>query len=396
MKAWTRLSVAVTIAIALTLILLHGLVFLLDDAASKTAPSVARAKADKGRAGKARTIATRLQSKPRTDVAQRDPPPSLPKKPKPEEEKPKPVEEPDGQIVETARPETEERPLEARYLGRYDMKVAREQKSQGKKRQGRDLGHRQIENPSELQSPTSKSDAPTQIAAPKSTETAERRPKAKAQRAVAKRAEAAPPSPTVGPQPAHTAAAVDGPGPSPGGSPSDAPAHPSVVRGAASEMLLPATSPGNILHNLQALAGNPGSDDYLPDVTDEGDTNLLNTRKFRYWDFFQRVRERVRHEWDPTAVWRARDPSGKRYGVRDRLTIVRVTLGAEGDVRALRIKKPSGLGFLDEEASRAFFAGGPYPNPPAGLVNARGEVEFQFGFMFEISSSRFRFYRVDR
>ena len=41
--------------------------------------------------------------------------------------KPKPVEIPSGQVVETARPASEEVPLNARYLGRYDMKVEREQ-----------------------------------------------------------------------------------------------------------------------------------------------------------------------------------------------------------------------------------------------------------------------------
>ncbi len=146
---------------------------------------------------------------------------------------------------------------------------------------------------------------------------------------------------------------------------------------------------------MQALSGEPGSNDYLPDVEDEGDTNLLNTRKFRYWDFYQRVRERVGSEWNPASVWQSRDPNGRRYGVRARLTIVRVRLDPTGQDKDLQVRKPSGLSFLDDEAMRAFSAGGPYPNPPAGLVNERGEVEFQFGFMFEISASRFRFFRAE-
>jgi hypothetical protein len=35
-------------------------------------------------------------------------------------------------------------------------------------------------------------------------------------------------------------------------------------------------------------------------------------------------------------------------------------------------------------------AASPFPNPPTGMRNASGEIEFQFGFLFEISSQRFR------
>ena len=217
----------------------------------------------------------------------------------------------------------------------------------------------------------------------------------RAEAQVAKAEPTAPAQPTERPtQPSATP--TDGPGAAPDLPPSSDMLRPSVVRGGTASMVLPATSAGNIAHNMQALAGSPGSDDYLPDVDDEGDTNLLNTRKFRYLDFFQRVRERVRDEWNPAQVWQSHDPSGKRYGVRDRLTVVRVRLDPQGAVKGLRVQKPSGLSFLDDEATRAFSAGGPYQNPPAGLLNEQGEVEFQFGFMFEISSSRFRFYRMDR
>ena len=169
-----------------------------------------------------------------------------------------------------------------------------------------------------------------------------------------------------------------------------------VVKGAHDGLLLPATSPGNVMHNIQALAGSPGGNDYLPDVEDEGETNLLNTRKFRYWDFFQRVKDRVSSEWEPGSVWRSRDPQGNRFGVRDRLTILRVTLDPEGALKQLAVRQQSGLEFLDDEARRAFAAAGPFPNPPDGLRNERGEIQFEFGFMFEISTRRFKFYRVQQ
>ncbi|MCO4760533.1 MAG: TonB C-terminal domain-containing protein [Myxococcales bacterium] len=310
---------------------------------------------------------------------------------KKKKKKKQPVDELKGQVVETARPKTEEAPKDAKYLGRYDMKVEVEQKSRGRKRRSNDLGTVKVDKPSKLQSPTSKSKDPTVLRMAKQAQK-KRRSKKKARKKMASGQAARTPGPKAQPNVARA-----GPGArAEGGDPNPRRKVPAVMRARTGGLLLPSTSAGNIMHNMQALSGSPGSDDYLPDVDKEGDTNLLNTRKFRYWDFFQRVRRRVRGEWNPAGAWRSRDPTGKRYGVRDRLTVVRVRLQPDGALKDVRFAKRSGLGFLDDEARRAFVAAGPYPNPPRGLVNGHGVVEFKFGFMFEISSSRFKFYRMGR
>lgn len=296
--------------------------------------------------------------------------------PKPEVKTPQlpPVTDLNGQVVETAKPAREQAPKDAKYLGRYDMTVAREQKSSGRKANGRDLGRAVLERPSELQSPQSNSKEPTRIAAKSHKQAPTEAGQAAPQQVDAPTRE----GPGVAPQVA--------PGtPQPQGA--------SVVRGQHDGLLLPATSAGNIRENLQTLAGSPGGSDFLPDVEDEGDVNLLNTRRFKYWDFFQRVKDRVQSEWQPGTVWRSRDPNGQRYGIKPRLTVLRVTLDPEGAVKQLQVARTSQLGFLDDEASRAFSAAGPFPNPPRDLVR-NGEVEFQFGFMFEVGSNKFKFFRV--
>lgn len=288
--------------------------------------------------------------------------------------KPKPVEIPSGQVVETARPASEEVPLNARYLGRYDMKVEREQKSLGHKTPGRDLGKMHIDAQSQLESPESNSKDPTQIP--------HQQRHAKASSGSPDKAvEAAPVSESEGPAPMAK--------------PGQSSPQGSVLTQAKSDgLLLPSTSPGNVAHNIQALAGNPGSNDYLPDVDNEGDTNLLNTRAFRYWGFYQDLKDRVARVWDPVQVMRSRDPSGNRYGVRDRLTTLHVVLDGEGAVKRIAVAKHSGLEFLDDEAQRAFTAAGPFPNPPVGLRNQNGEIDIQFGFLLELSSNRFKFFRM--
>lgn len=293
-------------------------------------------------------------------------------KPVPKPEVKPPEDDLNGQVVETARPEREEAPDKAKYLGRYDMKVEREQKSSGRKTPGRDMGRLAIADPSPLQSPNSKSRDATRL------------PQASAKPAP-RQGQAKPAAESEAPK-----QVADGPGNGQPSAPAQGVPRSPVLRGAESGLLLPATSAGNIAHNLQALSGSPGSIDALPDVEDEGDVNLLNTRKFRYWDFFDRVKNRVADEWDPGSVWRTRDPDGQKYGVKSRLTVLKVTLDQEGALKQLRVQKQSGLEFLDDEARRAMTAASPFPNPPTGMRNASGEIEFQFGFLFEISSQRFR------
>ncbi len=138
--------------------------------------------------------------------------------------------------------------------------------------------------------------------------------------------------------------------------------------------------------------GDGGSDDAFLGVDREGDTTLLNSRSFKYWDFFQRVKERVRQEWDPVTVYRARDPTGTAYGARDRLTVLGVVLDAEGKIVRIEVVRESGLPFLDEEAVRAFREAAPFLNPPAGLADEKGRIAFHFGFILDLTSSRSRFF----
>lgn len=125
---------------------------------------------------------------------------------------------------------------------------------------------------------------------------------------------------------------------------------------------------------------------------EEGDTTIVNSRSFKYWDFFQRVKERVRSEWNPGDVYRARDPYGKVYGTKDRLTVLGVVLDKEGRIVRVEVVRESGLPFLDQEAIRAMKEAAPFVNPPEGLADEKGRIVFNFGFLLELSSSRYRMF----
>jgi TonB family protein len=116
----------------------------------------------------------------------------------------------------------------------------------------------------------------------------------------------------------------------------------------------------------------------------EGDHTLLNTRAFRYADFYRRVGEAIRSEWDPNRAWDALDPHDRAFGREARRVVVRIVLDRGGRLVDATVAGSSGLAFFDREALRAIAAAAPFPNPPAGLVGGDGRIVLeQFGLRFE-------------
>ena len=141
MNAVNRTIVAFVSGACIALLILYGLALLIDrdSAARRTTQAHKSGTSRPGTGQRSQRMVTVVHApRPRPTVA-----------PQSEKKPPKPVEDMKGQVVETARPEHEKRSKHARYLGRYDMQVEREQKSRGRKRQGRDLGHLKIDRPSQ-------------------------------------------------------------------------------------------------------------------------------------------------------------------------------------------------------------------------------------------------------
>lgn len=132
-----------------------------------------------------------------------------------------------------------------------------------------------------------------------------------------------------------------------------------------------------------ARAAGGGEPDYLEDV-DEGDETLLNRKESKYWSFMQRLKRQVAREWSPGEAFRRHDPDGDRYGVEDRFTKLRITLEEDGSMRSVYVGEPSGAKFYDDEAVRAVRDAAPFPNPPDGMKNRDGLVDFTFGFMLDV------------
>jgi TonB family protein len=148
--------------------------------------------------------------------------------------------------------------------------------------------------------------------------------------------------------------------------------------------LSPSGSPGTREALMKSL-GEPGSFDDLDDKIDEGDENIVNSKRWKYASFFNRVRSSVASHWHPEVVHAARDPDGSIFGTRTRKTKLIIKLNSDGSLHGIELEAESGVDYLDEEAIRAVRSAAPFANPPPGLVDRKtGRIEFGFAFIFEI------------
>lgn len=146
---------------------------------------------------------------------------------------------------------------------------------------------------------------------------------------------------------------------------------------------------------LQGLFGRPGTYDHVPDV-EQGNENILNSRRNKYASFFNRVRDQVSQEWEPEVLHAKHDPYGKIYGTKTRTTRLRIMLNPDGSVHRIYVDRPSGVAYLDEEAIRSVRLGAPFINPPPQLIDPKsGKIDFTFNFILMIDGSK-RIFRYKR
>lgn len=131
--------------------------------------------------------------------------------------------------------------------------------------------------------------------------------------------------------------------------------------------------------------GESASDDYLRDI-EEGDQTLLNTKEFVYYGYFQRIRERLRQNWNRrirSAVMRHVQSGGRYVSQSEYITRVIVVLDRHGRIKSVKLIGSSGENNLDRAAVDAFNAAGPFPNPPEGLIGKDGLIKIPWHFILQ-------------
>lgn len=314
---------------------------------------------------------------------------------KKEQESPRPP----GQVVDLAKPREEKRPEDARFASEYDTSVEKETKKYGKfdqrSRQGDVQGQAAQSRPAmpaTPPSPPSQPSPPGMLAMrPPGPKGRPSPPGLQGQTApvppgVPGEDIELPPDPSGELSPKGTGVAA-APAPPPGGAAGGAPRPP------AAPPSLPPLQPSD---QQIARAIGSGSQDHLKNI-DDGEETALNAKKWKFASFFNRVKQQVRDHWKPADEYRRRDPTGAIYGHKDRYTLLRVQLKADGTLASVALELPSGVEFLDDEAIEAFKQAQPFPNPPRQLVDGgSGLIDFRFGFFFELSGApRMKIFRYN-
>lgn len=128
------------------------------------------------------------------------------------------------------------------------------------------------------------------------------------------------------------------------------------------------------------------SNDYVKDV-DQGLETLLNTREFKYYSYYNRIRRQLAQHWEG----RVREKLSKMFNEgrapaavnSDKITKLMIILNSAGTLVKVQVLSDSGFSDLDDAAIEAFRAAAPFPNPPKGIVEDDGTVKIRWDFVIE-------------
>lgn len=145
------------------------------------------------------------------------------------------------------------------------------------------------------------------------------------------------------------------------------------------------------LKDLSVGAGDGGAlsatDDYLPHVQ-QGDRTILSTREYKYFSYYQRIKELLRQHWKPRIEREIARVFSKGRTISDDELVTRLTVLLDNKGKIQKISKTSGSGFeeIDSAAVQAFEQAGPFPNPPHALVEADGYIRINWDFILKTDS----------
>lgn len=126
------------------------------------------------------------------------------------------------------------------------------------------------------------------------------------------------------------------------------------------------------------------SDDYLPDVKSGLETSL-NTQEFKYYSYFERIKDRLRMFWEPELKERIQKLYNRGIDLpnSDVITKLAIVLNKNGEISKISIIRNSGYIDLDQAAIKAFERASPFPNPPSGMVEKDGTVHLTWSFVLQ-------------
>lgn len=120
----------------------------------------------------------------------------------------------------------------------------------------------------------------------------------------------------------------------------------------------------------------------LPQDIEVGNFTALNTDRFRYYSFYARIEEQIRHRWVKyvkASIYSGRldsaNPQQKSF-----TTKIEIILDRRGDFQRAIIHDPSGSKALDAAPILAFREAVRIPHPPREMVKEDGTIRLYYAF----------------
>ena len=127
------------------------------------------------------------------------------------------------------------------------------------------------------------------------------------------------------------------------------------------------------------------TEDYIKDVN-QGAETMLNTREFKYYTYYSRIRRQLSQHWEPKVrekLVRLFRQGRTIASDRDHTTKLLIVLNEAGLLVKVQVLGESGVHDLDEAATEAFRSAAPFPNPPKGIIEADKTVKIRWDFVLE-------------
>ena len=138
-------------------------------------------------------------------------------------------------------------------------------------------------------------------------------------------------------------------------------------------------------------SGSP-SNDYLPEVA-SSDRTALNAHEFLYAAFWNRVKQLVSFYADQTLA-NARPRTavrGSKYELR-----LKGAIATDGTLVAIDVVESCGIREWDEAIREAFQLAAPFPDPPRGAADSSGHIPIEdFGFTIFVGGARAELNGID-
>jgi len=122
----------------------------------------------------------------------------------------------------------------------------------------------------------------------------------------------------------------------------------------------------------------------LPTEIEIGSFTALNTDKFTYYSFFERIEDKIRYLWESevrSALTRISGQEISRYPKNIAVSNLEIILTREGNVEKILLLRSCGLPLLDEAPAKAFWGAKNFMNPPAGLIDPDGKIRLRYQFL---------------